>query len=244
MRPRCFFRENIGAERDGTRSSLRRGARGTARTDLRVGSDRRREPSPSGRGKHRRRSQTRPRLLAFLDFSGRGRRSGWHRKAKRPARKRLGGATARQHPEIVVDPKPMGASSGATPKGGVAATDSSVEKGPEVDGVEGAAWRHASGSTSNGERARQSVNAAELERARRGDGMAGCRGGERFVGSSLLGKTLRTFGSTTSGSTVGRKAEPESPKRSEPHGRLRGATNPRAVERMGSSDPVCCGENR
>jgi hypothetical protein len=66
----------------------------------------------------------------------------------------------------------MGASSGAEPKGYVAATDSSVEQGPEVDGVESAAWRHASGSMSNGERARQSVNAAELERARRGDGMA------------------------------------------------------------------------
>jgi hypothetical protein len=66
----------------------------------------------------------------------------------------------------------MGASSGAKPKGCVAATDSSVEEGPEVDGVGSAAWRHASGTTSNGERARQSVYAAELERARRGDGMA------------------------------------------------------------------------
>jgi len=74
--------------------------------------------------------------------------------------------------ETRVDPKPMGASSGAEPKGCVAATDSSVEKGPEVDGVESAAWRHASGSMSNGERARQPVNAADSERGRRGDGMA------------------------------------------------------------------------
>jgi hypothetical protein len=42
--------------------------------------------------------------------------------------------------ETRVDPKPMGASSGAEPKGYVAATDSSVEQGPEVDGVKSAAW--------------------------------------------------------------------------------------------------------
>jgi len=160
-----------------------------------------------------RRSQTRPRVLAFLRLFGSGTpKRVWNREAKRPARKRLGGATARQHRNRV-DPKPMGASSGAEPKGCVAATDSSVEQGPEVDGVESAAWRHASGFTSNGGRARQPVNAADSERGRRGDGMVeGCRGGERFVGYSPQGKILRTFGSTTSGSTVrpqGRTRESE-----------------------------------
>jgi len=40
----------------------------------------------------------------------------------------------------------------------------------------------------------------------------------------------RTFGSATFGSRLGREAESGSPKRGEPHGRLRGATNPQAVE--------------
>lgn len=124
-------------------------------------------------GEHHRRSQTRtetpclPRLFGSgtpKRLAPRGETSSTERSGRRDKR----GSIER----FRVDPKPMGASSGAEPKGYVAATDSSVEKSPEVDGVEGAAWRHASGSTSNGERARQSVNAAELERARRGDGMA------------------------------------------------------------------------
>jgi len=81
-----------------------------------------------------------------------------------------------------------------------------VEESPEVDGVRSAAWQHASGCIANGERERQPVNAAGPERGRRGDGMVdGYRGGERFEGYSPQGKILRTFGSTTSGSTGGRK---------------------------------------
>ena len=66
---------------------------------------------------------------------------------------------------------------------------------------------------------------------------SGCRRGKRFEGSSLLGKaSLATFGSRH------RKVE-GSWKQGEPQGRLRGATNPHAVEgpTFGSG---LCGGNR
>lgn len=70
----AFLRECIGAERDRSRSSFRGGSRGAERTSLRVGSDR--HPAsrrPSGRRRAPdARSQTRPRLLAFLRLFGSG----------------------------------------------------------------------------------------------------------------------------------------------------------------------------
>jgi hypothetical protein len=52
------------------------------------------------------------------------------------------------------------------------------------------------------------VNAIASERTRRGDDMVGCRGGERFEGSSPQGTTPGwTARSTTFGSTLGRETE-------------------------------------
>jgi hypothetical protein len=52
------------------------------------------------------------------------------------------------------------------------------------------------------------VNAIASERTRRGDDMVGCRGGERFEGSSPQGTTSGwTARSTTFGSTLGRETE-------------------------------------
>lgn len=67
-----------------------------------------------------------------------------------------------------VDPKPMGASSGAQRKRCVAATSSSVEQSPEVGAVRSASWKHESGRTSNDERARQPVKATTPKGSRKG----------------------------------------------------------------------------
>jgi hypothetical protein len=191
MRPRCFFRETH-------RSRTRRDS-----FLLRVGRAARHAPTFGSKATVAREPasfgttasaiagarQGRDSLPSSTVGSGTPKRV-WNRKAKRPAPKRLGGAKCAAASRKRVDPKPMGASSGAEPKGYVAATDSSVEQGPEVGRARSATWQHASGCARNDERERQPVNAADSERGRRGDGMVeGCRGGESFEGSSPLGKT-------------------------------------------------------
>jgi len=170
--------------------------------------------------------------LPSLDVRVEGRRSGSGRQARCPAR--LGSAKRAAASERVRF-KAQGSIERAR-SGNVArnATDSSVEQSLEVDEQSSAPWRHGSGHGSNGEKAHQSVNAIASERTRRGDGMvAGCRGGERFVGYSPQGTTSRgPSGPRPSGRALPRRGA-GSPKRGEPHGRLRGATNPQTVERVG-----------
>jgi hypothetical protein len=170
--------------------------------------------------------------LPSLDVRVEGRRSGSDRQAKRPAK--LGGAKRAAASERVRS-KAQGSIERAR-SGNVArnATDSSVEQSLEVDEQSGAPWRHGSGHGSNGEKAHQSVNAIASERTRRGDGMVpGYRGGERFVGYSPQGMTSRgPSGPRPSGRALPR-GRAGSLKLGEPHGRLRGATNPQTVERVG-----------
>jgi len=117
------------------------GSRGAERSSLRVGSDRhRRAVDLRADGEHRPHGARQGReTLPSLDvrvgdadagLAPRGETSSTETSGRRES------AAASER----VDPKPMGASSGAEPKGYVAATDSSVEQGPEVDGVKSAAW--------------------------------------------------------------------------------------------------------
>lgn len=78
MRPRCLFRECTGAKRDRSRSSLRgRVERERSAPAFGLEATVTGEPSTFGpTASIGRRSQTRPRLLAFPRRSGRGRRSG------------------------------------------------------------------------------------------------------------------------------------------------------------------------
>jgi hypothetical protein len=113
------------------------------------------------------------------------------------------------------------------------APDSSVEEGPEVESsaAHGGDTDARAARTARGHA--QPVNAIASERTRRGDGMVRLprRGTLRRVtatGDDFPGPS----GPRPSGRRLGCEAEPGSPKLGEPHGRLRGATNPRTVERV------------
>jgi hypothetical protein len=135
-----------------------------------------------------------------------------------------------------VDPKPKGASSERA-----SATSRATQRTLRWKKALRPTSRHAHrGDTDartarNGEKAHQSVNANASERTRRGDGMVvGCRRGERFEGYSPQG-TIPGWTARSTTRWVGARSRDRagSPKLGEPHGRLRGATNPRTVERVG-----------
>jgi hypothetical protein len=139
---------------------------------------------------------------------------------------------ARQHRERV-DPKPKGASSGRA-----AATSRASQRTPRrkkaLRSESSAAHRGdtAADAARNGGRAHQSVNAIASERTRRGDDMV------RLPRRGTLRRVFATgddfwMDREVHDLRVGARSRDRagSPKRGEPHGRLRGATNPRTVER-------------
>jgi len=114
------------------------------------------------------------------------------------------------------------------------ATDSSVEESPEVESsaahrgdTEASAVPTARGNASRCTRPRpkgRGVVTAWSKAAEEGNASKGPRHRGRFLDGPS--------GPRPSGRRLGCEAESGSPKRGEPHGRLRGATNPRTVERV------------
>jgi len=124
---------------------------------------RRNRPFGGGRGADRTEPDKAGTPLPSLDVRVEGRRSGWAARRNVPSKDRAA-RNARQHRER--DRSKAQGSIERARSGNVArnATDSSVEESPEVDEKDSAPWRHGSGDGSNGERARQSVNASRIRK--------------------------------------------------------------------------------